>query len=128
MIKVNNYNIIRTQVLLMFIFIISLAFLILNEKTDKNTSIFAFILYVPYIFILAFYNGILIRFLAIFVEKIILIYVLPILPFFVWFLISDYSLTIRLWKFDTLEVSIGLVLYLSVNIFGYYIFNLQNKK
>ena len=121
--NINNYNILRTQVLLLFAFVISLTALIANEKTDLNTSIFAFISYFPYIFILCIYNGILLRLLVSFLKSNLLIYLLPIVPMIVWFIISDYSITVRFWKLGQKEVIIGLTIMTIVNSFGYYFYN-----
>ncbi len=118
--SINNYNIIRTQVLLMFVFIFSLIVLIINENTDSNTSTFAFILYLPYVFILCIYNGILIKLLANFLKNNLSIYLFPIVPIIVWFIMTDYTITVRFWKFSRTEVIIGLILMTLVNLFGYF--------
>ena len=121
--NLNNYNILRTQVLLMFAFIISLTVLIANEKTDLNTSTFAFISYFPYIFILCIYNGILLKLLVSFLKSNLLIYLLPVVPFIVWFIFADYTITVRFWKLGEKEVIIGLTIMTLVNSFGYYFYN-----
>ena len=125
--NINNYNIVKTQILLMFAFVLSLVALIANENTDTNTSTFAFILYLPYVFILCIYNGIFLKLLLSFLESNLIIYLLPIVPFIVWFLISNYSITIRFWKFNENEVILGLIIMIFVNSFGFYFFN-PNKK
>lgn len=126
--SINNYNILRTQILLMFVFTSSLIVLIINENTDSNTSIFGFILYIPYVFMLCIYNGILIKLLIKFLKNNLLIYLFPIIPIIVWFILSDYTITIRFWKFNSIEVIIGLILMISVNLFGYYFYPPENIK
>jgi hypothetical protein len=126
--SINNYNILRTQVLLMFVFTSSLIISIINENTDSNTSIFAFILYLPYVFILCIYNGILIKLLVNFLKNNLLIYLFPIIPIIVWFIMSDYTITIRFWKLNRTEVIIGLILMMSVNLFGCYFYPPENEK
>jgi len=125
--NINNYNILKTQILLMFAFVLTLVALMANENTDTNTSTFTFILYLPYVFILCIYNGIFLKLLLSFLKSNLLIYLLPIVPFIVWFLISNYSITIRFWKFNGSEVIIGLIIMIFVNSIGFYFFN-PNKK
>lgn len=126
--SINNYNILRTQVLLMFVFIFCLIVSLINEDTDTNTSTFAFILYLPYVFLLCIYNGILIKLLVNFLKNNLLIYLLPIIPIIVWFIMSDYTITVRFWKFNKTEVIIGLILMTLVNLLGYYFYPPENEK
>ena len=113
--------------MLMFAFVIALIVLIANEKTDTNTSVFTFILYLPYVFLLCIYNGTLIRILISFFKVSLLSYLFPIIPFIVWFIISNYSITIRFWKLNEKEVIIGLIIMALINLFGYVIYNPEKK-
>lgn len=125
--KLDSINLIKSQILLGVIFTLLHIYLLLRDRADINTDIFAFIIYEPFVFLLAIYNGIMILILALAMGRSIFVYLLPMIPFLILFLLSDYTITIRYWEFDTVQTSIGLAIYSSINIFSYYFLNIVKK-
>lgn len=114
----------KIQYVLGLLLSVFLLIMILKVPSDRNTSIFAFILYSPYVIALCLYNGLFLR-LTYKLKNKRYYYLLPIVPGVIWLLLSSFKLTVRFWKLNVFESVTLMLLWILANQLTPYI--LKNK-
>lgn len=125
-----NRRIILTQIVLGLLLTLSIfgSFYRLANG-DMNVVIFGTLLYMPFVFILCLYNGVIIGLLERINKRIKFInYCLPTIPLLIWFLASGNKITIRYWDIEVSEFAIALTLILLTNLTGYYLIKVNGRE
>lgn len=92
----------KIQYVLGSIMTIFLIVVLLKNPSDRNTTVFAFILYFPYVIGLCLYNGLILR-MTKKMSDMWYYYFIPIIPGIIWLLVSKFKLTVRFWEFNVFE-------------------------
>lgn len=98
----------------------------ISEHGHTEVVIFGTFLYLPFVFLLIGYNVLSIVLMNTSLTKLKqkwLIYFMPLLPILMWYLIDNFSITVRFWKLDGCQFWIfiivwgilNIVMYLSIN-------------
>jgi len=83
-----------------------------NENGDLGVILLGTFLYLPFVLLLIGYNilsiSLMISNLTEFKQK-WLIYIIPLIPILIWYLIADFSITVRFWKLEKYEFWIFVI-------------------
>lgn len=117
----------KIQYVLGLLLTVFLLIMILKDPSDRNTSIFAFILYSPYVIALCLYNGLFLKLTDKLKNK-PYYYLLPIVPGVIWLLLSSFKLTVRFWKLNVFESVTLILLWILANQLTPYILKNNTNK
>jgi hypothetical protein len=125
--KINIYNLIRIQVILLFCFMVYFIVFNFSEKIDLNTFLFAFSLTLPYLVLFCIYNGLCLYFLIRSWKNKLFVYQLPILPLILIYFVSGNKFMIRFWEFSQIEFFVFISIFCFVNGLAYFVYNLDKE-
>ena len=99
-----------------------------NENGDLGVILLGTFLYLPFVLLLIGYNILSIYFMISNLTELKqkwLIYIIPLIPILIWYLIADFSITVRFWKLEKYEFWIFMFAW---GIFNFIMCLMINKK
>lgn len=101
----------------------------ISEHGDSGVAIFGTFLYLPFVILLIGYNILSIAImdsnLTTRLKQKWLIYIIPLIPVLIWYLIDNFSITVRFWKLGKYEFWIFMIAW---GLFNFIMYLMINKK